>query len=139
MKTYFYSCLMSLFAMLAFAPVNALRAATASANSLAVSTTVKTEKKGLSGWIEKKAEKMVAKKIAKLQKRFADGKADFSDPVKKWLWFGIVFCAAGLLLGVLAAASGGIFWGLSGLAWTLGVVCLIVWFLKKEGAIRIKA
>lgn len=135
MKMYFYGCLMGVLALFVSAMNNRICAATVAADHTAATAAgFKTEKKGFSGWLEKRAVKMLSKKIAKLQKRYGSA-VDFNDPVEKWLWYGVVGCVAGLVLSVLAAATGGVLWGLSGLAWTVGVVCLIVWFLKREGAI----
>ena len=76
--------------------------------------------------------KVVAKKMDKY------GAIDFSDPVKKWMWFWIFGWAAGLLLWIISwtvLTSGGIggfgVLGLLGsLAWLFGTVCLVVWLVK---------
>jgi hypothetical protein len=136
MRTLVTTLFLAAFALLL--PTTSIQASvsvTADGATLTVST--KTEKKGLSAWIEKKAEKAIAKKVAKLQKRFAkDGaKVDFQDPVNKWMWFWLFGWGIGLILQTLfwgGVFSGGL-WALSGLFWLAGTVCLIIWLLKKTG------
>lgn len=139
MKAFLYTFLLGAFA-LCMPTVSVNASVVASSEAAEVSVTTKVEKKGFSAWLEKKAEKQISKKIAKMQKRFAkDGaKVDFQDPVNKWMWFWIFGWAAGLLLsivGVAAALGGGfgIFWLLGSLCWLFGTISLIIWLLKKTG------
>lgn len=90
--------------------------------------------------LERKQE-MFKKVIAKKMDKY--GAIDFSDPVKKWMWFWILGWAAGLLLWIIGAAAftGGVFSGgvgaggvliglLGSLCWLFGSVCLVVWLIK---------
>jgi len=90
-----------------------------------------------------KINKKLAKLEKKIEKRKKKGKSiDFSDPVKKWMWFWILGWAVGLILiivGVAVAAgtlsagglgAGGIIAMIGGLAMTFGTVSLIVWLIK---------
>jgi hypothetical protein len=110
-------------------------------------------KKALSGKVDGLVDAFkgsrIAKKMAKLQKRFGNGKAiDLQDPVNKWMWFWIFGWGAGLLLfiigGVVAvggAASGsGAGFGVGAIFSLLGVLCslfgtvsLVIWLVKKFG------
>lgn len=65
-------------------------------------------------------EKRLAKRLAKSN----TGGPDFSDPVDKWLWFGLF----GLGLAIILGAIGG--FGLGGLVGLAAVVCLVIWVIK---------
>jgi hypothetical protein len=102
---------------------------------------------------ELKKEFNTQKKLSKIERFFAKRAMDFSDPVKKWLWFWVLGWAAALVFYIIAlviaaaavttisstgAVSGGvgaagIFWLLGALAGLFGTVSLIIWFIKKNG------
>jgi hypothetical protein len=103
---------------------------------------------------ELKKEFNTQKKMNKIERFFAKRAMDFSDPVKKWLWFWVLGWAAALVLFIIAAvvaaaavttvsstgavSSGG--FGIAGILWLIGwlaglfgTVSLIIWFIKKNG------
>ena len=100
--------------------------------------------------LTKQQERQVAKmekRMERYEKRLAKrgqsmDDVDFSDPVKKWMWFWIFGWAGGLILSVVAGvvavgtltAGGlgiaGILWLLASLAWLFGTVSLVVWLVK---------
>jgi hypothetical protein len=103
---------------------------------------------------ELKKEFNTQKKLNKIERFFAKRGVDFSDPVKKWLWFWVFGWAAALVLIIIAGvvvvgtastvASGGTTtgggFGVAGILYLLGWLCglfgtisLIVWFIKKNG------
>jgi len=103
MKAFFYTFLLGAL-MLCIPTVSVSASVVVSPDATEVTVTTKVEKKGISAWLEKKVEKQITKKIAKMQKRFAKNggtKVDFQDPVNKWMWFWIFGWAAGLLLSIL--------------------------------------
>jgi len=141
MKAFFYTFLLGAL-MLCIPTVSVSASVVVSPDATEVTVTTKVEKKGISAWLEKKVEKQITKKIAKMQKRFAKNggtKVDFQDPVNKWMWFWIFGWAAGLLLSIigLAAIGGGfgVFWLLGSLFWLFGTVSLIIWLVKKFGGV----
>lgn len=69
-----------------------------------------------------------AKRLERIAARHGE-QVDFSDPVDKWLWFGLF----GLGIGIVVALLG--LGGVGGLIGFLGVVCLVVWILKKTDSI----
>jgi hypothetical protein len=62
--------------------------------------------------------------------KFKGGKldVDFKDDTERWLWFGLASLAIAVLLSILF--WGGIFF-LPGLFWTVGIICLVIWLVKK--------
>jgi len=69
-----------------------------------------------------------------LKKKFED--VDFTDPIDKWLWFGIAALAIGLaiaLVGAILGSFGGFFSYISGLFGLAGVIFLIIWLVKVVG------
>jgi hypothetical protein len=90
--------------------------------------------------------KLIAKKLAKPG-------VDFSDPVKKWLWYALSGWAAGILLYIIATVVGvgsvasatttgavstgfgisGILWLVGGLLSLAGTICFVIWLVKKFG------
>ena len=87
------------------------------------------------------------KRMAKIQE-WLNNKGldiDLQDPVEKWMWFWIFSWGAGLILGIIAAASitGGIYSGSFGIAallgtigwlcWLAGLAFLVIWLVKKFG------
>lgn len=84
--------------------------------------------------LSERAEKRLEKRLAKLEKRnkfkrlFGD-QIDFQDDVEKWLWFGIFACGIALVISILAWSP------LVGLLWVAGVVCLVVWIIKRYGGV----
>lgn len=53
---------------------------------------------------------------------------DFKNDPERWLWFGLSAMAIAILLSILF--WGGVFF-LPGLFWTVGIICLFVWVVKK--------
>lgn len=98
-----------------------------------------------------KAITKVQKRVDKINaKRALKGKAaiDFSDPVKKWMWFWILGWGAGLILAIVAGivAAGSVTSGsvsglggaslislLSVLCWLAGTVAGVIWLVKLFG------
>lgn len=88
---------------------------------------------------QKKSAKF-AKKMDKMNAKMAKKGVDFSDPVKKWMWFWIFGWAGALVLYILAAAlftsgvggfgGGAILSLLGSLAGLFGTVSLIIWLVK---------
>lgn len=66
----------------------------------------------------------------KASAKFKGGKLDidFKDDTERWLWFGLTSLAIAILLSILF--WGGIFF-LPGLFWTVGIICLLIWLVKK--------
>lgn len=52
---------------------------------------------------------------------------DFSDPVEKWLWFGLIGLGAALLFALISI-------GLAGIVGFLAIVCLVIWVIKRQQA-----
>lgn len=73
-------------------------------------------------------ERMLNRVERKWRKKMDAGlEVDFSDPVNKWLWFGLFGLGAALVLGIFSL-------GLGGLVAFLAVVCLVIWLVKQSGA-----
>jgi hypothetical protein len=115
--------------------------------SSTVPTQKVTEKKGL---VAKFTAKVADAKAKFLAKKLAKPGMDFSDPVKKWLWYAVCSWIAGLIIaivgGVITAASvassvttgaatgigiGGILAFLGWLIFLAGSVFFIIWLVKK--------
>jgi len=75
----------------------------------------------------KRMERM-AKKLERIAHRHG-AEVDFNDPVDKWLWFGLFGLGIGIVVAILGLG------GVGGLIGFLGVVCLVVWILKKTDSI----
>ncbi len=58
----------------------------------------------------------------------ADGGPDFTDPVAKWLWFGLIGLGLALLSSVVS-------YGLAGVVGFAAIVCLVIWIIKREQAV----
>lgn len=71
-------------------------------------------------WKKVRAHRQLWKKAAPI---------DFSDPVERWLWFGVIGLGAALLLSIIAWSP------LVGLLWTAGVICLVVWLIMRFAAV----
>ena len=81
-----------------------------------------------------KKEFKAEKRMAKFQKLFKKAGVDFSDPVNKWLWYGIFACGAAIVLSILWQAGSvgfGLLGALSSLLWIAGLIFLVVWVVKK--------
>lgn len=74
------------------------------------------------------------KRLHRLQRRLAQWSSpdsfepDFTDPVDKWLWFGLVGLGAALVLALLFPFT------LSGVVGFLAIICLVIWLVKRSGA-----
>lgn len=84
--------------------------------------------------ISEKTDKRTEKRLKRLAKRL-DRKAerygaevDFSDPVDRWLWFGIFGLGIAVVLSFFASG------GLAGLIALLALACLVVWIIKRSEA-----
>jgi hypothetical protein len=139
MKTVLFM-LVSMFCFATTQPVMAITSSTAT-------TTEMIEKQSK----ELKKEFTTQKKMNKMERFFAKKGIDFSDPVKKWLWFWLFGWLAAIVFYILAAvtavstavsatgtvtAGGGIavVFGILGLLCALGAgVCFVVWLIKKFG------
>ncbi len=53
---------------------------------------------------------------------------DFNDPIAKWLWFGLIGLGLALLFSLVS-------YGLAGLMAFAGIVCLVIWIIKREQAV----
>jgi len=53
---------------------------------------------------------------------------DFNDPIAKWLWFGLLGLGLALLFSLVS-------YGLAGLMAFAGIVCLVIWIIKREQAV----
>ncbi len=102
---------------------------------------------------ELKKEFKIKKKLNLIERAFGKKGIDFSDPVKKWLWFWLFGWLAAVVFYILAAVTavstaatattaagagtgGGIalIFGILGLVCALGAgVCFVVWLIKKFG------
>jgi hypothetical protein len=71
---------------------------------------------------EFKAEKKMSK-FEKFKKAF-----DFKDPVRKWLWLGLVLWIASAVMWAIPGI-----WYLGGLVSLAGTVCIVVWLIKEFG------
>ena len=71
--------------------------------------------------------KKINRKLFKLAKR-ASLEIDFTDPVDKWLWFGLFGLGAAIVLSIFSL-------GIGGLVAFLAVVCLVIWLVKQSGAV----
>lgn len=81
-----------------------------------------------------KKEFKVQKRVAKFEKLFKKAGIDFQDPVEKWLWYGIFGCGAAVVLSILwraGTASFGLLGALSSLLLLAGIICLVIWVVKK--------
>ncbi len=67
------------------------------------------------------------KRMARLENYFQKRTFSTSDPIGKWLVYGVAGLAAAILLGLFNLGA------LSALAGLFGVVCLVVWFIKQNG------
>lgn len=81
-----------------------------------------------------KSGKKVEKRFLRLEKRLnrmAGNSAtgpDFTDPVEKWLWFGIIGLGLALLFSLVS-------FGLAGVVGFAAIVCLVIWIIKREQAV----
>ncbi len=77
----------------------------------------------------KKAERLIKKIDRKLSKKnFKSAlEVDFTDPVNKWLWFGIFGLGVAIVLSIFDL-------GLGGLVAFAAVVCLVIWLVKLNSA-----
>ena len=87
-----------------------------------------------SGVVTNVYSRKVAAQQFKNQKRMAHSenylqKRSFStsDPIGKWLVYGVAGLGAAILLGLFNLGA------LSALAGLFGVVCLVIWFIKQNG------
>lgn len=77
---------------------------------------------------QERLEKAITKAEKKLDKLEKKG-VDFSDPVKKWLWFAIFAWAAAIVLYILGYFVPFIWW-LGYLAGLAGTIFFVIWLLK---------
>jgi hypothetical protein len=84
--------------------------------------------------VEKMSNSKMAKKMAKFAKFFSKdgGKIDFQSEPDKWLWYGVFGLIGGILFYGIGYAVYPL-WFLGYLLWLAGVICIIIWFLKKSG------
>lgn len=79
-----------------------------------------------------RVEKMITgKKVKRRMQRLVKEspfEIDFTDPVHKWLWFGLFGLGAAIVLSIFSL-------GLGGLVAFLAVVCLVIWLVKQSGAV----
>ncbi|MCC7244484.1 MAG: hypothetical protein IT269_02300 [Saprospiraceae bacterium] len=74
-----------------------------------------------------------ARKLAKWQRRLEKkwlghtAQVDFEDPTERWLWFGLFGLGLGLVMSLFSGPA-------AGLLGLLGVICLVIWVLKKTGS-----
>jgi len=90
--------------------------------------------------MEKRLNKFQTRRDKINAKRIKKGKAeiDFSDPVKKWMWFWILGWGLAIILGILipiiflSGGFGGAFLlsALIGLLGLFGTVSLVIWLIK---------
>lgn len=90
----------------------------------------KTERKLTTGKSGKKQEtrlRRLENRLERIAGRAGSG-PDFSDPVNKWLWFGLIGLGLGLLFSIVS-------FGLAGVVWFAAIVCLVIWIIKREQAV----
>jgi hypothetical protein len=119
----------------------------------ATTTTNVSAKKTLVEKFKAKVAETQAKLIAK---KLAKPGVDFSDPVKKWLWYALTGWVASIVLSIVAVVVGvgsvasvtttttgaavstglgisGILWLLAGVLSLAASVCFVIWLVKKFG------
>jgi len=67
------------------------------------------------------------KRMAHLENYLQKRSFSTSDPIGRWLVYGVVGLAVAILLGLFNLGA------LSALAGLFGVVCLVIWFIKQNG------
>lgn len=80
--------------------------------------------------LSEKTERKLAraeKRLKRIATRSAEN-PDFNDPIAKWLWFGLIGLGLALLFSIVS-------YGLAGLMAFAGIVCLVIWIIKREQAI----
>ena len=118
---------------------------TAASNSPLRASTALSPTEMRTGWEQKLRESIpeqskktslkTTKRLERLAKRLErvtkgnGGEVDFSDPVDKWLWFGLFGLGIGIVVAILGLG------GVGGLIGFLGVVCLVIWILKKTDSV----
>lgn len=85
------------------------------------------QEEGRSARLEKRLHR-TEKRLNRFGKRYGASEPDFNDPVRKWLWFGLI----GLGLAVVFSL---ISFGLAGLVGFAAIVCLVIWIIKREQAV----
>ncbi len=133
MRTSFLAALL-FWGVFLFSPIKHAQASNAVAPSecrKAFLTKASEQMTGASAHAGKTArlERMINRMEHRLRKKMKPGvEVDFSDPVNKWLWFGLFGLGAALVLGIFSL-------GLGGLVAFLAVVCLVIWLIKQSGAV----
>ena len=102
-------------------------------------------KKGL---VAKFTAKVAEVKTNLIAKKYAKPGVDFSDPVKKWLWYALFSWLGGILLYIISAIVGvgsvtagattglglaGILGLIGGILSLAGTVFFVIWLIKKFG------
>jgi hypothetical protein len=121
-------------------------------NVPAIETAATTNVSAKKTLVEKFKAKVAETQAKLIAKKLAKPGVDFSDPVKKWLWYALTAWAAGILLYIIATVVGvgsvasattgavstglgisGILWLIGGLLSLAGTICFVIWLVKKFG------
>lgn len=102
--------------------------------SASITSTVTTEKSRKELRKERRQERW-KKKISNFMDRMSD--IDFSDPVKKWLWFWLLAWAAALILTIISVilAAGSVTTGSAGGLGIAGILSILAWLLWLAGTV----
>jgi len=110
----------------AFTPTNQVTSEQEISKTIETYTTVLDKKKGAKRFLKVKAKaaKFISKAAEKLD-------IDLKDPIRKWLWYGLIALGAAVILYVLAAllTSSIVYW-IAYLASVGSSVCFLIWLLK---------
>jgi Flp pilus assembly protein TadB len=108
----------------------AANAISSAATTLLLQEKLEVQKAELAAQNPKAAKKLdkLSRKLERKLARHAQSPVDFEHPVERWLWFGLF----GLGLALVMAIFNG---PVAGLLGVLAVACLVIWVLKKGGAV----